>query len=65
MSISKALNNGRIDEWKFATLQTFHLGVLNKLANVDCRVEAKTRACLQKGLLEEINDLKKAIRNTL
>ena len=28
MRISKTLNNGRVDEWEFTTLQTFHLGAL-------------------------------------
>ena len=61
MSISKALNNGQVDECQFATLQTFHLGAFSKLANVDHKMEAETRAHLQKSILEEINDLKKAV----
>ena len=32
MSISRALNDGRVDKWEFTTLQTFHLGVLSELA---------------------------------
>ena len=42
-------------------LQTFQLGVLNELANVDHKMETETRAQLQKSILEEINNLKKAI----
>ena len=49
MSISKALNDGRIDEQEFSMLQTFHLGVLSELANVDHKMEAETRAQLQKA----------------
>ena len=48
-SISKVLNNGEVDEQEFAMLQTFHLGVLNKLANVDCMMEAEMRAHSQKS----------------
>ena len=39
-------------------LQMFHLGLLNELANVDCKMEAETRIQLQKSLLEEFKDLK-------
>ena len=35
-----------VDEWEFTTLQTFHLRVLNELANVDCKMEAKIRVQL-------------------
>ena len=45
MSISKALNDGRVE---FYLLQMFNLGVLSKLANVDHKVEAETRTQLQK-----------------
>ena len=31
-SISKALNDGRVDKQEFGMLQMFHFGVLNKLA---------------------------------
>ena len=34
MSISKELDNGRVDKQEFSMLQMFHLGVLNELANV-------------------------------
>ena len=33
-------NNGEFDEWEFIMLQTFHLGVLNELANVDHKMHA-------------------------
>ena len=42
-------------------LPTFHLGALNNLSNVDHKMEAKTRTQLQKCLLNEITNLKKAI----
>ena len=59
------LNNGEIDEQEFAMLQTLHLRVLNELANIDQKMEAETRAQLQKSLLEEMNDLKKAVKGAL
>ena len=60
MNVSKALKDRGIDEQEFTMLRTFHLGVLNKLANVKCKMEADTRVQLQKSILDEINDLKKA-----
>ena len=62
MSVSNVLNNHKIDEREFATLQTLHLGVLNELANIDQKMEAETRVQLQKSLLEEIKDLREALR---
>ena len=59
-SISKALNDGRVDEQEFGT---FHLGALKKLVNVDHKMEAETRTRLQ-SLLDERNDLKKAVRKS-
>ena len=43
-------------------LQTFHLGALNGLANIDHKMEAETSAHLQKSIPKEIDDLKKAVR---
>ena len=40
-------------------LQMFHFEALNKLANVDRKMEAETRTQLQKSLLDKINDLYK------
>ena len=60
-SVSKALNDVKVDQQEFTMLQTVHLGVLDKLANVDCKMEAETRAQLQKSILEEINNLKKVV----
>ena len=48
-SISKVLNDGRVDERKFTMLQTFHLGMVNDLSNVDCKMEAESRAQSQKA----------------
>ena len=42
-SISKVLNNDRVDKQEFGMLQMFHLGSLNDLANVDHKVEAESR----------------------
>ena len=47
-SISKVSNGGRIDEWEFIMLQRLDLGALSDLPNVDQKMEAKTRAQLQK-----------------
>ena len=62
-SISKALNDGRVEEQKFTTLQAVHLGALNKQANIDSKMEAETRTQLQESLLDEINNLKKTKSN--
>ena len=64
-SISKALSDGKVDEQEFTTLQTLHFGVLNELANVNCKMETEMRTQLQKSILEEINDLTKAIKGAL
>ena len=42
-SISKVLNNDRVDKQEFGMFQMFHLGSLNDLANVDHKVEAESR----------------------
>ena len=47
-SVSKALNDDRVDEWEFNMLYTFHLGVFNELANIDHKMKAETRSQLQK-----------------
>ena len=56
-STSKALNDGRIDEWEFAILQGLHFKVLSELTAIDCKMEAETRAQLQNSLLEKMSDL--------
>ena len=43
MSLSKTFKDSKIDEWKFATLQALHLGLINKLANVNHKMEAEIR----------------------
>ena len=57
--VSGALKNGVIDEEEFNTLQILHLETLNELTRIDCRMEAEHRSLVEKGLLEEINELKK------
>ena len=57
--VSKALKNGVIDEEEFDTFQMLHLETLNELMGIDCRLEAEIRSLVEKGLLEEINDIKK------
>ena len=60
--VSSALKNSVIDEEEFNTLQTLHLETLNKLTGIDHRMEAEHRSLIEKSLLEEINELKKAQR---
>ena len=60
-SVSKALNNGKIDEEEFNMLQTLRSKSLNELTGVDCKMGAESRNQFEKGLLEEINDIKKLI----
>ena len=59
-AVSVALKNGVIDEEEFNTLQTLHLETLNELTGVDHRMEAEHRFLVEKSLMEEINELKKA-----
>ena len=60
--ISGALKNGVIDEEEFNTLQMLHLETLNKLTGVDRRMEAENRSLVEKSLMEEINNMKKKIK---
>ena len=60
--VSSALMNGVISEEEFNMFQTLHLETLNdhELTSIDCRMEAEHRSLVEKSLLEEINELKKA-----
>ena len=60
--ISGALKNGVIDEEEFNTLQTLHLETLNELMGIDRRMEAEPRSLVEKSLMEEINNMKKKIK---
>ena len=60
--ISGAMKNGIIDEEEFNTLQTLHLETLNELMGVDQRIESENRSLVEKGLMEEINNMKKKIK---
>ena len=57
--VSGALKDGTIDEEELNILQTLHLETLNELIGVNHRMEAEHRSLVEKGLLEEINELKK------
>ena len=61
MSISKVLNNDKIDEEKFNVLHMLHLKMFNELSDVDCKMRAENRNQFEKSLLEEINDIKKTL----
>ena len=58
--VSGASKNGVIDEEEFNMLQTLHLETLNELTGIDRRMEAELRSLVEKSLMEEINELKKA-----
>ena len=58
--VSGVLKNGVIDEEEFNTIQTLHLETLNELTGIYRRMEAEHRSLVEKSLLEEINELKKA-----
>ena len=60
--ISGVLKNGVIDEEEFNTLQTLHLETLNELMGVSRRIKAENRSLVEKSLMEEINELKKKIK---
>ena len=59
-AVSGTLKKGIINEEEFNTLQTLHLETLNKLTGVDYRMEAENRSLVEKSLMEEINEIKKA-----
>ena len=60
--ISSVLKNGVINEKEFNTLQTLHLEILNELTGVDHRMESENRSLVEKSLMEEINNMKKKIK---
>ena len=59
--VSSVLKNGVIDEEEFNMLQTLHIGTLNELTGINCRLEAENRSLVEKSLLEEINNIKNSI----
>ena len=58
--VSGTLKNGVIAEKEFNMLQTLHLETLNELTGINHKMEAEHRSLVEKSLLEEINELKKA-----
>ena len=58
--VSGTLKNGIIDEEEFNMLQTLHLKTLNELTGINRRIEMEHRSPVEKSLLEDINELKKA-----
>ena len=61
-SVSKSLNDGRIDEREFGMLQGLHFKVLSELTAIDSKMEAETRTQLQNSLLEKIGDLERKLK---
>ena len=58
--LSGSLKDGVIDEEEFNMLQTLHLETLNELTGIDHRMEVEHRSLVEKCLLEEIKEIKKA-----
>ena len=50
-SVSKMLNNGKIDEEEFNVLQTSYFKMMNELAGVDQKMGAENRNQFEKCLL--------------
>ena len=62
--VSKALNNGKIDEQEFGKLQMLYSKLLNELIGVEHKREAENRNQFENSLLEEIYvRYKKHLRN--
>ena len=59
--LSKVLRNDKIDEEEFNMLQKFHFKMMNEFMGVDHKMEVENRNQFEKGLLEEINDIKKTL----
>ena len=57
-----ALKNGIIDDEELNTLQNLHPETLKELTGVDRRLEAENRSLVEKNLMEEINNMKKKIK---
>ena len=62
--ISRALNNGKIDEQEFGMLQTLYFKLLKEMTSVDHKMGAESRNQFKKSLLEEINDIKGTLKTT-
>ena len=60
-SVSKVLNNGKIDDEEFNMLQTLYFKTINELMGVGRKMGAENRHQFEKSLLEEINDIKTLI----
>ena len=63
--ISGALKDGIIDEEEFNTLQTLHLETLNELTGISHWMEVENRSLVEKGLMEEIYELKEKQKQSL
>ena len=59
--VSKALQNGKIDEEEFNLLRTLYHETLNELSDIDHKIEAENGNQIEKSLLEKMNDIKKTI----
>ena len=58
-AVSKSLNDGKIDEEEFNSIQTFHLKTMNELTGIDRAMEVENRFQFEKSLLEEMHNIKK------
>ena len=57
--VSGTLKDGIINEEELNTFQTLHLETLNELTGINCAMEVEHRSLVEKGLLEEISNIKK------
>ena len=63
-SISKALNNDKVDEREFYMLQTLVIKGLNELTGANRKMEAENGNQFEKCLLEDINNMKNTLKTT-
>ena len=59
--ISKSLKDGVIDFKEFQILQTAYYETLDKISSTDRKMQAETRNQFEKGLLEELKNIKKSL----
>ena len=63
VSISKALNDGKIDFNEFNALQRSYYTALDKLSSTDKNMQAETRGQFEKNLLQEIQSIKTTLNS--
>ena len=56
--VSKALNDGNVDQNEFKILQDLYLKVFGDLSSIDRKMQVENRNQFEKNLLEEIENIK-------